>query len=154
MKLIVGVIVEHDDNDKKVENEIFFHKINEQTIILETNSNVFVGSLGIRCNKVNKPKDSSYICHLIGWDIKMLQQIQKILMVDVFSMLLHSHNTIKKSKIILNKNPKNTLILLFGDIKVAKSQFKGGEYAKIHKSINNQIYLNTILEEKKKLFSY
>ena len=66
MKLIVGVIVEHDDNDKKVETEIFFHKINEQTIMLEANSNVFVGSLGIRCNKVNTPKDSSYICNLIG----------------------------------------------------------------------------------------
>ena len=66
MKLIVGVIVEYVDNDKKIETEILIHKSNEQTIMLETNSNVFVSSLSITCNKVNTPKASPYMCHLIG----------------------------------------------------------------------------------------
>lgn len=47
MKLIVGVIVVHDDNDEKVETEILIHKVNEQTIMLETSYNVLVGRLSL-----------------------------------------------------------------------------------------------------------
>lgn len=47
MKLIVGVIVVHDDNDEKVETEILIRKVNEQTIMLETSYNVLVGRLSL-----------------------------------------------------------------------------------------------------------
>ena len=35
MKVIVGVVFEYDDDNKKVKTETFIHKINEQTIVLE-----------------------------------------------------------------------------------------------------------------------
>ena len=41
MKLIVGVVFNYNDNDKKYETEIFIHKINGEKIMPETNSNVF-----------------------------------------------------------------------------------------------------------------
>lgn len=47
MKLIVGVIVVHDDNDEKVETEILIYQVNEQTVMLKTSYNVFVGSLSL-----------------------------------------------------------------------------------------------------------
>ena len=41
MKLIVRVVFGYDDDVKKFETEIFFHDTNEQTIILETDSDAF-----------------------------------------------------------------------------------------------------------------
>ena len=42
MKLIVRVVFEYDNDDKKVQTEIFIHSINEKTIMLETDSDIFV----------------------------------------------------------------------------------------------------------------
>ena len=89
MKLIFGVVFQYNNDDEKVDIEIFIHSINDQTIMLETDSNVFVDDiiksyvtkynnidkqiegtrfsfefvrgLSARCDKANEPKGSSYI---------------------------------------------------------------------------------------------
>ena len=42
MEVIVGVVFECDNDDKKVDTKMFIHSINDQTIMLGTDSNVFV----------------------------------------------------------------------------------------------------------------
>ena len=38
-------LIEYNNNDKKVETEISIHSINDQTVLLDTNSNVFVDDI-------------------------------------------------------------------------------------------------------------
>ena len=38
-------LIEYNNNDKKVEIEISIHSINDQTVMLDTNSNVFVDDI-------------------------------------------------------------------------------------------------------------
>ena len=56
----------------------------------------FVGNLSIRFNKVNAQKVSSWIKSPDWFRYKNATINSKILMIDVSSILLRSHSTIKK----------------------------------------------------------
>ena len=42
MKVIAGIVLKYDNDDKKVDTKIFIHSINDQTIMLQIDSNVLV----------------------------------------------------------------------------------------------------------------
>ena len=42
MKVIAEIVLEYDNDDKKVDTKIFIHSINDQTIMLQIDSNVLV----------------------------------------------------------------------------------------------------------------
>ena len=45
MKVIAGIVLEYDNDDKKVDTKIFIHSINDQTIMLQIDSNVLVDDM-------------------------------------------------------------------------------------------------------------
>ena len=84
----------------------FMMKFNNMSKQMEGSRSIFIliDSLRIRCDKLNEPKDSSYVESPKWFRYKVCNATvnPKISMIHVFSIFLRSHTTVKKSKTIIN----------------------------------------------------
>ena len=88
------MIFEYDNDDKKVETDIFGHNINEKTIMLEINSNVWVDDSIISFMKEHNDIDKQMDGTRFG-----VKYVASIISMIKYDRVIESK---KKSKIILD----------------------------------------------------